>query len=149
MEKSLLNDLLTQNIHTCSFTFKEISELNVFYRLNPNAASVGFMYRHIGETMLMFGYFFGMPVDVENTTMGRQDEGQGSNLESSRVLIDNGFKMLKQIIDVTPANEWYDLVETPFFGAISKARLFSHILFHNAYHAGQISLTLKRGKQDL
>ena len=144
MEKVFLNDLLTQNIHTCSFTFKEIADSNVSYRLNPKAASVGFIYRHIGESMLMFGYFFGLPVDVENTTLGKQDEGQGSKLESSRQLIDKGYEMLRRIIEQTSAEAWLQTVETPFFGSVSRARLFAHILYHNAYHAGQIGLTLKR-----
>ena len=147
MEKVFLNDLLTQNIYTCSFTFREITEANISCRLNAQSASVGFIYRHIGESMLMFGYFFGMPADVENTTMGKQDEGQGSNLESSRLLVERGFNMLRQIIDNTSGDGWLETVDTPFFGTVSKARLFAHILYHNSYHAGQIGLTLKRAQR--
>ncbi len=95
--------------------------------------------------MLMFGYFFGKPSEVQNTTLGKHDEGQGNDFEKSRKLIDDGFKMLEEIIEATPTSGWSDILETPFFGAVSKARLFSHILYHNSYHSGQIALAIKRG----
>lgn len=41
-------------------------------RLNDQPASVGFIYRHIGETMNLFGQFFGVPTDVKNMTMGHR-----------------------------------------------------------------------------
>jgi uncharacterized damage-inducible protein DinB len=113
--------------------------------LNENTASVGFIYRHVGETMLMFGYFFGMPSAIQNTTLGKQDEGQGNDVEESKKLIEQGFKLLEEIIESTPSSGWSEIVETPFFGAVSRTRLFSHILYHNSYHAGQIALALKRG----
>lgn len=53
--------------------------------------------------------------------------------------------MLEEIIETTPISGGSDIIETPFFGAVTKARLFSHILYHNSYHAGQIGLALKRG----
>ena len=118
---------------------------NVSKSLNENTASVGFIYRHIGETMLMFGYFFGKPSDIQNTTMGKQDEGQGQDYEESKRLIEKGFKLLDEIIESTPISEWSEIVQTPFFGAVSKVRLFSHILYNNSYHAGQIALAIKRG----
>lgn len=146
MVRIIFEELLKQNITSCSFVFDNISDENISYRLNENTASVGFIYRHIGETMLMFGYFFGMTSEVSNTTMGSIDVGQGSNLEESQKLIQKGYAMLNQIMENMEEDEWLELVETPFFGSVSKARLFSHILYHNSYHAGQIGLTLKRAK---
>jgi uncharacterized damage-inducible protein DinB len=122
-----------------------VNSENISKSLNENTSSVGFIYRHIGETMLMFGYFFDKPIEVQNTTFGKQDEGQGNNFEESRKLIADGFKMLEEIIETTPTSAWSDIIQTPFFGAVSKARLFSHILYHNSYHAGQIALAIKRG----
>jgi len=136
---------LAQNILSCSYSLNMVNSENVSKTLNENTSSVGFLYRHIGETMLMFGYFFGKPSEVQNTTIGKQDEGQGNNYEESKKLIDDGFKMLEEIIETTPTSGWSDIIETPFFGAVSKARLFSHILYHNSYHAGQIALAIKRG----
>ena len=141
----IFKDLLAQNILSCSFSLNLVNSENVSKSLNENTSSVGFIYRHIGETMLMFGYFFGKPSEVQNTTLGKHDEGQGNDFEESKKLIDDGFKMLEEIIETTPTSGWSDIIETPFFGAVSKARLFSHILYHNSYHAGQIALTIKRG----
>ena len=141
----IFRDLLAQNILSCSYSLNMVNSENVSKSLNENTSSVGFIYRHIGETMLMFGYFFGKPSEVQNTTLGKQDEGQGNDFEKSRKLIDDGFKMLEEIIETTPTSGWSDIIETPFFGAVSKARLFSHILYHNSYHSGQIALAIKRG----
>jgi uncharacterized damage-inducible protein DinB len=141
----IFRDLLAQNILSCSFSLNLVNSENVSKSLNENTSSVGFIYRHIGETMLMFGYFFGKPSEVQNTTLGKQDEGQGNDVEESKKLIDDGFNMLEEIIETTPTSGWSDIIETPFFGAVSKARLFSHILYHNSYHAGQIALAIKRG----
>ncbi len=141
----IFRDLLAQNILSCSFSLNLVNNENVSKSLNQNTSSVGFIYRHIGETMLMFGYFFGKPSEVQNTTLGKQDEGQGNDFEESKKLIDDGFKMLEEIIETTPSTGWSDIVDTPFFGPVSKARLFSHILYHNSYHSGQIALTIKRG----
>jgi uncharacterized damage-inducible protein DinB len=145
MEKEIFRDLLAQNILSCSYSLNMVNSENVSKKLNENTSSVGFIYRHIGETMLMFGYFFGKPSEVQNTTLGKQDEGQGNDVEESKKLIDDGFKMLEEIIETTPTSGWSDIIETPFFGGVSKARLFSHILYHNSYHAGQIALAIKRG----
>jgi uncharacterized damage-inducible protein DinB len=144
MENQLFKDLLIQNKLSCSYVFNELNQTNLALRINTNASSIGFIYRHIAETMLMFGYFFGMPSDRGNTTMGQQDTGQGANIEETKILLDEGFAMLEQLIETTPSNTWSDIIDTPFFGTVSKARLFAHILYHNSYHAGQIGLILKR-----
>jgi uncharacterized damage-inducible protein DinB len=147
MEQSLFRELLTQNIQSCSYAFDAITKENSSYRLNKSAASVGFIFRHVGETMLLFGYFFAIPTDGTNTTMGKQDTGQGKDLSTSRELVQKGYALLEQIINSTPAEGWFEPVETPFFGTVSKARLFSHILYHNSYHAGQVALSIKRASE--
>jgi len=145
MATEIFKDLLVQNRLSCSFSLDMVTSENLSKSLNENTSSVGFIYRHIGETMLLFGYFFGQPSEVQNTTMGNQDEGQGKDFEESKKLIEKGFRMLEEIITSTPEDGWSEVIETPFFGAVSKAGLFSHVLYHNSYHAGQISLALKRG----
>ncbi len=144
MEQSLFKELLAQNIQSCSYAFDAITEENNSSKLNESAASVGFIFRHVGETMLLFGYFFGIPTEATNTTMGKQDIGQGKDLSTSRQLLEKGYALLEQIITTTSDAAWFEPVETPFFGTVSKARLFSHILYHNSYHAGQVALTIKR-----
>jgi uncharacterized damage-inducible protein DinB len=143
--KEIFKDLLAQNILSCSFSLNIIDKENISIKLNEQTSSVGFIYRHIGETMLLFGYFFGMPSEIQNTTMGQQDEGQGKDFEESKELIKKGYKLLEEIIENTSNAGWSELIDTPFFGAVSKAKLFAHILYHNSYHSGQIGLALKRG----
>ena len=143
--KEIFKDLLAQNILSCSFSLNMIDKENISKKLNEKTSSVGFIYRHIGESMLLFGYFFGMPNEIQNTTMGQQDEGQGKDFEESKKLIEKGYKMLEEIIESTSNDGWSDIIETPFFGAVSKAKLFAHILYHNSYHSGQIALAIKKG----
>ena len=145
MQKGLLQNMLTQNEKTCSYSFDKITEGNAALRLTRTAASIGFIYRHVGETIHLFCTFFGIPTEVQNTTIGKTDEGQGRNIQESRQLVDEGFAKLHQLIETAPGEYWLDLVETPFFGNIARIRLFGHILFHNSHHAGQISMSLSKG----
>jgi uncharacterized damage-inducible protein DinB len=145
MEKEFLQNILEQNKMTSSYSFNRISNENADFRLNKQAASIGFIYRHIGETMNLFTAFLGLKTDVQNTTMGKTDTGQGRNTEQSRQLVTNGYELLAQIIETTPEEDWLDMIDTPFFGKVTRVRLFSHVLFHNSHHAGQISLTLAKG----
>ncbi len=145
MGKVFLKNILEQNKMTSSYSFNRISNENTDFRLNKQAASIGFIYRHIGETMNLFTTFFGLKTDVKDTTMGRTDTGQGRNLEQSRQLVKEGYDLLEQIIETTPEEDWLGMIDTPFFGKVTRLRLFSHILFHNSHHAGQISLTLSKG----
>jgi uncharacterized damage-inducible protein DinB len=146
MEKELLLEMLAQNKTTCSFAFDQVTRENLKYRLNEQTASIGFIYRHIGEMMNRFGLFFGLPTHVTNTTMGQVDTGQAYDLEVSRGLIEHGYRIFENYVKGSEAASWLEPVDTPFFGTVSKVRLFSHVLFHTAHHAGQISLTLRRGK---
>jgi uncharacterized damage-inducible protein DinB len=146
MRKEILLEMLAQNQLTCSYAFDRITEENSGHRVNDQAGSIGFIYRHIGETMHLFGQFFGIPTAVQNTTMGQQDVGRDFELSTSRILIKQGYDMLKKLIEDSAETEWLNTIETPFFGTVSRVRLFSHVLFHNSHHAGQISLTLSRGQ---
>lgn len=145
-QKELLRQMLYQNIFTNAYALDKITNDNKGYRLNSETASIGFIYRHIGETMNLFGYFLGVPSNIQNTTMGQQDLGQDYAIETSKLYMDIGYKMLENLIDTSKDEDWFLTTDTPFFGTVSRMRLFSHILFHNAHHAGQISLTLARGQ---
>ncbi|MBL8166511.1 MAG: DinB family protein [Acidobacteria bacterium] len=146
MQKELLLEMLAQNKLTCSYAFDRITDENSALRLNRQTASIGFIYRHIGETMNLFGFFFGIPTDVQNSTMEQQDIGQQFDLEISHQYVAQGYAMLKTLVADSPDSAWLDPVHTPFFGTVSKMRLFSHVLFHTSHHAGQISLTLAKGQ---
>ncbi|MFN3850625.1 MAG: DinB family protein [Spirosomataceae bacterium] len=145
-QKELLQEMLVQNMTTNSYALDKVTDENKAYKLNTETASIGFIYRHIGETMNLFGYFLGVPSNIQNTTMGQQDTGQDFEIETSKLYIDMGYKMLENLIKNSKDEDWFLTTDTPFFGTVSRMRLFSHILFHNSHHAGQISLTLSKGR---
>lgn len=146
MTKDILKDLIAQNRKTCDFTFNEITQENSTLKLNDDTASVGFIYRHTGEIMHLLAQFFGISTEVKNTTMGEKDTGKVYDLKESQKLVDDGYKVLDDLVESLSEQEWMETLDTPFFGPISRAKLLGHILYHNTYHCGQITLTLKRGK---
>ena len=146
MQKEILLEILKQNQFTSHFSLDQVSEDNASLRLNPKTASIGFIFRHIGETMNLFAQFFGIPTDVKNTTIGQTDNGQECNVEYSRELVSKGYGVLKDIVEASADEDWLKPVDTPFFGTVSRIRLFVHVLFHNSHHVGQISMTLAKGR---
>jgi uncharacterized damage-inducible protein DinB len=147
MQKDVLLEIVKQNQHTSHFSFERVTEENANLRLNDTTASIGFIYRHIGETIHLFGQFFGMPTDVKNTTMGEIDTGQHHDVSHSRELIERGYKMLQEVVENSPEEDWLKPIDTPFFCTVSRVRLLAHVLFHTSHHAGQISLTLSKGRR--
>src|SRR5438270_6244332 len=106
MEKEFLRNIVEQNKMTSSFSFNRVSNENADFRLNKEAASISFIFRHIGETMNLFTTFCGLSTDVQDTTMRRTDTGQGKNVEESRRLVNKGYHLLEQIIETTPEEDW-------------------------------------------
>ena len=115
-------------------------------RLNVGTASIGFIFRHVGETINLFAQMLGAPTDVTNTTMGQTDTGQHGDVIYSRELIERGYRTLEDMVEASSDEDWLTPIETPFFGTIPRIRLLAHALYHTSHHAGQISLTLARGK---
>jgi len=145
MQKQVLLLMVEQNRFTSHFSFDRVTAENAALRLNDKTASIGFIYRHIGETINLFGQFLGAPTDVKNSTIGKTDDNQVFDVNYSRELIARGFEMLKTLVENSSEEDWLKPVDTPFFGTVPRIRLFAHILFHNSHHAGQISLTLAKG----
>lgn len=146
MEKEVLFEIVKQNQFSCHYSFDRVTEENAALRLNSKAASVGFIYRHVGETIHLFGQFFGIPTELKNTTIGQTDRGDHYDVSHSKRLIEQGYQMLRDLVESSADDDWMKTVDTPFFGTVSRARLFAHVLFHNSHHAGQISMTLSRGE---
>jgi uncharacterized damage-inducible protein DinB len=146
MQRDVLLELVKQHQFTSHFSLDKVNDQNAALRLNNETASIGFIYRHIGETMNLFGHFLGVPTDVKNTTIGEIDKGQHFDSAVSRELIDRGYRMLQAVVEANTDESWLEPVDTPFFGPVSRARMFAHVLFHTSHHAGQISLTLSKGK---
>jgi uncharacterized damage-inducible protein DinB len=139
--------MVVQNHFTSHFCFDRVTDDNASLRLTGRAASIGFIFRHIGETMNLFAQMLGTPTDVKNTTIGQVDTGTRYDVAESRELIDRGYRVLQELVEHTADEDWLKLVETPFFGAVARVRLFAHALYHTSHHAGQISLTLAKGER--
>jgi uncharacterized damage-inducible protein DinB len=144
--RDVLLEMVKQNQFTSHFCFDRVTDANASLRLNDGAASIGFIYRHIGETMNLFAEMLGKPTDVTNTTIGQTDTGQHHDTSYSRQLIERGYRTLQELVENSGEDDWLHPVDTPFFGTVSRIRLFAHTLYHTSNHAGQISLTLARGK---
>jgi uncharacterized damage-inducible protein DinB len=144
MQKEILLEMVKQNQFTSHFSFDRVTEETAALRLKDNTATIGFIYRHVGETIHLFGQFFGVPTDIQNTTIGKTDTGQGRDVPYSKELIERGYLMLQQLVESSADEDWLKKVETPFFGKVTRIRLFAHVLFHNSHHAGQISMTLAK-----
>ena len=146
MQKDVLLEMVKQSRVTTHFSLSRVAEDNAGWRLNEGAASIGFIYRHIGETLNLFAQLLGVPTDVKNTTIGQTDIGQHSDVAYSRELIERGYRALDDLVEGGSDADWLAPVDTPFFGTVTRIRLFAHALYHTSNHAGQISLTLARGK---
>jgi len=116
MQKDVLRDMVTQNQFTSHFCFDRVSNENASLRLTDKAASVGFIFRHIGETMNLFAQMLGTPTDVQNTTIGQIDTGERYDVAQSRDLIERGYRVLRELVETTADEDWLKPVETPFFG---------------------------------
>ena len=143
--KAILTEILAQCRSNCYRVYDKLTPENELLKLNDSTASIGFIFRHTGETMHMLCTFLGYETQVKNSTISFVDEGQGVNIDESRMLVDSGFRLLESIIESSSEDSWLDNVDTPFFGTVSRVRVFSHIMFHNSYHLGQIGLSLRKG----
>lgn len=145
MQKEILIQMLEQNRKDCSHFCKNINAENTNYRLTEQTASVGFVFRHIGETTNLICHFLGYETDVEGTTIGQKDTGNQYELETSRMYFENGYNTLEKFVVNTTDKEWLEEIDTTWFGKISRIKLLSILLFHNSHHCGQISSALLKG----
>jgi uncharacterized damage-inducible protein DinB len=147
MQKEILLQMLAQNRKDCTHFCKNINDENSKNRLTDQTASVGFVYRHIGETTNLIAQFFGYGTDVEGTTVGQKDAGKPYDLDTSRTYFENGYSTLEKLVMNTTDTEWLEEIDTTWFGKVSRIKLFSILLFHNSHHCGQISSAIVKGKK--
>jgi uncharacterized damage-inducible protein DinB len=147
MQKEILLRMLEQNRMECSGNIKNINPENAAFRLTQQTASVGFIYRHIGETANLLGHFFGYETEVAGTTLGQTDSGKEYDLDTSRTLFEQGYATLEKLVHDTPDEEWLGIIDTAWFGSVSRIRLFAITLFHNSHHCGQIASAIVKGKK--
>lgn len=147
MQKDILLQMLEQSKMDCSRIIKSIHSANSGFRLTEKTASVGFIYRHIGEITNLLAQFYGYKTNVEGTTLNQTDTGAYYDMEMSHRLFEQAYANLEQLVNETPDHAWLEEIETPWFGNISRIKLFSITLFHNAHHCGQIASAIVKGQQ--
>jgi hypothetical protein len=91
MDTNILGEMITQNRVTSHVSFDRVTD-NARFRLNEGSTSIGFIYRHVGETINLFAQVLGTPADVTNTTIGQTDAGQRYDVSRSRELIERGYR---------------------------------------------------------
>lgn len=146
MYKQILFQLVEQSRKDSFRILNDINTNNAGFRLTGQTASVGFIYRHIGEATNLITQFFGYSTNVDGSTMGQKDSGKNYDLETSRMLVEKGYTTLEKLVNETTDNEWLEEVETSWFGKLSRINLLAITLFHNSHHCGQIASAIVKGK---
>ncbi|MGZ8540582.1 MAG: DinB family protein [Chitinophagaceae bacterium] len=127
---------------------KDLKEEELTKKLVNTKNSAGFLIRHIGDVELLFAknVFGGGEVKVSaKTVIAQRDTGEWTNLAELLEYQLYAFENLKAIIEKQTGNDWQQTITTKEFGTKTKAEAIGRIISHTAYHAGQLSLTLKYG----
>ncbi|MGB4846281.1 MAG: DinB family protein, partial [Saprospiraceae bacterium] len=126
---------------------KDIKEEDLKKKLVNTKNSAGFLLRHIGDVELLFTKnVFGATVSVHaKTVIAQHDTGEWTNLAELLEYQQFAFDNLKSIIEKQSDEDWTQSITTKEFGTKTKSEAIGRIISHTAYHAGQLSLTLKYG----
>jgi len=127
---------------------KDIKETDLTKKLVTTKNSAGFLIRHIGDVELLFAknVFGAGEVKVSaKTVIAQHDTGEWTNLAELLEYQQYAFNNLKAIIEKQTEEDWQQSINTKEFGTKTKAEAIGRIISHSAYHAGQLSLTLKYG----
>lgn len=127
---------------------KDIREEQLTKKLINTKNSAGFLIRHIGDVELLFAknVFGAVELKVRAKTVAAQhDTGEWVNLKELLDYQQEAFETLKTILEKQSDDEWLQPITTNEFGTKTKAEALGRIISHTAYHAGQLSLTLKYG----
>jgi len=126
-----------------------IDEADLLKRVHPDAASAGWLLRHIAEVELLFAKnVFGKELNLKAQTIGPmgKDRGRFNELKPLLELIEEAGKHLGEAIE--NIDDWQEEVTTAEFGTVTKSEALGRISTHTAYHAGQLALTVKYGKTE-
>jgi uncharacterized damage-inducible protein DinB len=127
---------------------KEIKEEDLIKKLVNTKNSAGFLIRHIGDVELLFAknVFGASETKVQaKTVIAQHDTGEWTNLSELLEYQQYAFDNLKAIIEKQTDEDWQQTITTKEFGTKTKAEAIGRIISHTAYHAGQLSLTVKYG----
>lgn len=124
----------------------DLKEEDLTKKLMNTKNSAGFLIRHIGDVELLFAknVFGGGDVKVSaKTVIAQHDTGEWTDLADLLEYQQYAFDNLKAIIEKQSDEDWQQSITTKEFGTKTKAEAVGRIISHTAYHAGQLSLTLK------
>ena len=79
------------------------------------------------------------------TLISQHDTGEWINMKELLDYQQEASEQLKGIIEKQSDTDWEHVISTKEFGTKTKAEAMGRIISHTAYHAGQLSLTLKYG----
>ncbi|MCB0493134.1 MAG: DinB family protein [Cyclobacteriaceae bacterium] len=130
---------------------RDIDDGQLKKKLINTKNSAGFLIRHIGDVELLFAknVFGATDVKVHAKTVAAQhDTGEWVKLKELLDYQQTAFEKLKSIIEKQSDEDWLKTITTDEFGTKTKAEALGRIISHTAYHAGQLSLTLKYGSGD-
>lgn len=126
----------------------DVTDDSLSRRLHPEANTLGWMLRHVGEVELLFARnVFERDLDVKAYTIG-PNAGRRQNYNSAddlRTLLERSGHELGAAIEAQEEASWTREV-TADFGTMALQEALGRILTHTAYHAGQAHLTLKYGE---
>jgi uncharacterized damage-inducible protein DinB len=130
---------------------RDIDDGQLKKKLINTKNSAGFLIRHIGDVELLFAknVFGATDVKVHAKTVAAQhDTGEWVKLKELLDYQQTAFEKLKAIIEKQSDEDWLKTITRDEFGTKTKAEALGRIISHTAYHAGQLSLTLKYGSGD-
>lgn len=148
MIESTLLLLVEQNQAQVKQAVANLNDINRFFRLGDNTASVIFWFEHIAESIyLLSDLLLGTKTNVKPRTLFVKDNGQILNVAETKSYIDRAYAFLIETISNIGNDEavWNTVIESPI-GNMKKIEAVGYILHHNNYHLGQASLAIKRGK---
>ncbi|WP_264558582.1 DinB family protein [Flavobacterium sp. N2270] len=126
-----------------------LKQEDLIKKLDPSVNSVGFLIRHIGDVELLFAknVFGAKEVKViAKTVIDKKDTGEWINLQELKDYVAHSFESLKSIVEMQNDKDWETTISTNEFGTKTKAEAFGRIVSHTAYHAGQMAIITKYGK---
>lgn len=127
---------------------KDLKEDNLKKKLANTKNSAGFLIRHIAEVELLFAknVFGASEIKVQaKTVIAQHDTAEWTSVNELLEYQNYAFENLKAIIEKQTEDDWQQSITTKEFGTKTKAEAIGRIISHTAYHAGQLSLTLKYG----
>ncbi len=127
----------------------ELKDEDLIKKLADTKNSAGFLIRHIGDVELLFAknVFGAADLKVQaKTVIAQHDTGEWTHLQELLDCQQFAYDHLKAIIEKQTDDDWQQTITTKEFGSKTKAEAIGRIISHTAYHAGQLSLTIKYGK---